>query len=162
MGFNLGVGLVVLPIMLLLFFLPIALLVALQAWLCKKSLKLGLILPGLSLALSLLLVFSMGAFSALTFRGGNTLVSGGASLIGPDGQEVTAPEGSYTEVTAPEGVPRGETQKAEFHPETLLALGGVFLVTNIPTAVFGGIWLHYKGRRDTLEDLKKMRIEDLE
>ena len=60
MGFNLGVGLVVLPIMLLLFFLPIALLVALQAWLCKKSLKLGLILPGLSLALSLLLVFSMG------------------------------------------------------------------------------------------------------
>ena len=79
MGFNLGVGLVVLPIMLLLFFLPIALLVALQAWLCKKSLKLGLILPGLSLALSLMMVFSMGAFSALTFEGGQTLVSGGAS-----------------------------------------------------------------------------------
>ena len=38
----------------------------------------------------------------------------------------------------------------------------VFLVTNIPTVVFGGIWLHYKGRRDTYEDLKRMRIEDLE
>ena len=41
-------------------------------------------------------------------------------------------------------------------------IGAVFLVTNIPTAVFGGIWLHYKGRRDTLEALKRMRIEDLE
>ena len=46
--------------------------------------------------------------------------------------------------------------------EEVVAVGLVFLVTNIPTAVFGGIWLHYKGRRDTLEDLKRMRIEDLE
>ena len=45
--------------------LPIALLVALQVWLCKKSVRLGLILPGISLALSLLLVFSMAAFYAL-------------------------------------------------------------------------------------------------
>ena len=41
------------------------------------------------------------------------------------------------------------------------AAGVIFLATNIPTAVFGGIWLHYKGRRDTMEDLKRMRIEDL-
>ena len=33
---------------------PIALLIVLQVWLCKKSLKLGLILPALSLCLSLL------------------------------------------------------------------------------------------------------------
>ena len=36
-----------------------------------------------------------------------------------------------------------------------------FLVSNIPTVVFGGIWLHYKGRRDTQDDLKRMRVEDL-
>ena len=151
MGFNLGVGLVVLPIMLLLFFLPIALLVALQAWLCKKSLKLGLILPGLSLALSLMMVFSMGAFA--TMHGG--VIEGGANLVVP------AQEENYTNVPAQEGVPRGETEKTELPVKALLTLGAVFLVTNIPTAVFGGIWLHYKGRRDTVEDLKRMKIEDL-
>ena len=74
--------------------------------------------------------------------------------------EIPAQEEDYIEVPAQEGVPRGE--KTAIHPIALISVGVVFLVTNIPTAVFGGIWLHYKGRRDTLEDLKKMRIEDLE
>ena len=38
----------------------------------------------------------------------------------------------------------------------------MFLVSNIPTVVFGGIWLYYKNRRDFKDDLKKMKIEDLE
>ena len=42
------------------------------------------------------------------------------------------------------------------------AVAGVFLVSNIPTVVFGGIWLYYKNRRDFKDDLKKMKIEDLE
>ena len=133
--------------------LPIALLVALQVWLCRKGTRLGLILPGISLALSLLLVLSMASFSTLSVGGGNTMVSGGAS-------HVLAQEGQYMEIPAQEGVPRGE--KTAIRPIALISVGVVFLVTNIPTAVFGGIWLHYKGRRDTLEDLKKMRIEDLE
>lgn len=137
---------------------PIALLVALQVWLCKKSLKLGLILPCLSLALSLVMVFSMAAFSTLTFGGGNTLVSGGASYVGPDGQGAPAQEGDVIDVPAQEGTPRGETQ---FPVRTLIAAGVLFLVMNIPTVVFGGIWLHCKGRRDTVEDLKRMQIEDL-
>ena len=37
----------------------------------------------------------------------------------------------------------------------------LFLVANIPTVIFGGIWLHYKNRRDFQNDLKKMRVEDL-
>ena len=49
--------------------LPIALLVALQVWLCRKGTKLGLILPGISLALSLLLVLSMTSFSTLSVGG---------------------------------------------------------------------------------------------
>ena len=161
MALNFGIGLLMIPVILFMFLLPIALLVALQAWLCKKSLKLGLILPGLSLALSLMMVFSMGAFSALTFEGGKTLVSGGASYVGPAGPEVPAQEENYTNVPAQEGVPKGETEKTELPVKALLTLGAVFLVTNIPTAVFGGIWLHYKGRRDTVEDLKRMKIEDL-
>ena len=148
-GFIVGIFGLVFYLFILL--LPIALLVALQVWLCRKSAKLGLILPGLSLALSLLMVFSMGAFT--TVRGG--VIEGGANQVVP------APEGSYIEAPDQEDAPRGETEKTEFHPRTLLMIGAVFLVTNIPTAVFGGIWLHYKGRRDTLEALKRMRIEDL-
>lgn len=126
--------------------LPIALLVALQVWLCRKSTRLGLILPGISLALSLLLTLSLAGFGAV--RGG--IVTGGANYVGPNGQEVPAQTGAEERV------------EVEFHPRTLIVAGVVFLVSNIPTAVFGGIWLHYKGRRDTLEDLKRMRIEDLE
>ena len=126
--------------------LPIALLVALQVWLCRKSTRLGLILPGISLALSLLLTLSLAGFGAV--RGG--IVTGGANYVGPNGQEVPAQTGAEERV------------EVEFHPRTLIVAGVVFLVSNIPTAVFGGIWLHYKGRRDTLEALKRMRIEDLE
>ena len=149
-----GMGLVMIPVVLFMFMLPIALLVALQVWLCRKGKWLGLILPGISLALSLVMAFSMAAFSTLTV-GGNTMVSGGA-VQGP------AQEEDYVESPAQEGVPGGEREKTEFHPEGLITAGVLFLVMNIPTVVFGGIWLHYKGRRDTLEDLKKMRIEDLE
>lgn len=126
--------------------LPIALLVALQVWLCRKGTRLGLILPGISLALSLLLTLSLAGFGAV--RGG--IVTGGANYVGPNGQEVPAQTGAEERV------------EVEFHPRTLIVAGVVFLVSNIPTAVFGGIWLHYKGRRDTLEDLKRMQIEDLE
>lgn len=123
--------------------LPIALLVALQVWLCKRSPKMGLILPGVSLALSLLLTLSMASFSTLTVRAGNTLVSPVEGGVAP----------------AQEGV--AVQEKTEFHPEALVVAGVLFLVGNIPTAVFGGIWLHYKGQKDTSEALKKMRIEDL-
>ena len=50
-----GMGLVMIPVVLFMFMLPIALLVALQVWLCRKGKWLGLILPGISLALSLVM-----------------------------------------------------------------------------------------------------------
>ena len=143
MEVNFGIGLVMIPVVLFIFMLPIALLVALQVWLCKKSPKMGLILPGVSLALSLLLTLSMASFSTLTVRAGNTLVSPVEGGVAP----------------AQEGV--AVQEKTEFHPEALVVAGVLFLVGNIPTAVFGGIWLHYKGQKDTSEALKKMRIEDL-
>ncbi len=143
MEVNFGIGLVMIPVVLFIFMLPIALLVALQVWLCKRSPKMGLILPGVSLALSLLLTLSMASFSTLTVRAGNTLVSPVEGGVAP----------------AQEGV--AVQEKTEFHPKTLVVAGVLFLVGNIPTAVFGGIWLHYKGQKDTSEALKKMRIEDL-
>ena len=99
---------------LLLLLVLVALLVILQVWMCKKSLKLGLILPGIFLALGLLLtgIFAINAVGAMF--------------------------------------------------ENLLVLGGIFLVVNIPTIIFGGIWLYFKSRRDTLDDLQRMQIKDLE
>lgn len=141
MDSSLGFIIVMIPVILFMFFLPIALLVALQVWLCKKSLKLGLILPAISLALSLLLALTVGASLALSRAGGTVTVR----------DEITGE------------IIRQEDFESDVHtnPAALAGAGVLFLVGNIPTAVFGGIWLHCKGRRDTLEDLKKMRIEDL-
>ena len=139
-------ALTLIPILFML--VPVALLVALQVWLCRKSVKLGLILPGITLALSLLLTLSLAAFGLA--RG--VVIGGGVNYVSASGQEIPAQEGPVVQ----------ERVEMDFHPRTLIAAGVVFLVTNIPTAVFGGIWLHYKGRRDTYEDLKRMRIEDLE
>lgn len=155
-GAGLFIGVFGLIFYLFILLLPVALLVALQVWLCRKNVKLGLILPGVSLALSLVMVLSMASFGAFTSEGGgNTLVTGGAELVVP------AQEGDYIETPAQEGVPGGEREKTEFPVNALIAVGALFLIMNIPTAVFGGIWLHYKGRRDTVADLKKMQIEDL-
>ncbi len=126
-----------------LFFLlvPIGLLVAVQVWLCRKSVKLGLILPVISLALSLLLALTVGASLALTRAGGTLTVRDETT------GEIVRQENFESNVYT--------------NPAALAGAGALFLVANIPTAVFGGIWLHYKGRRDTVADLKKMRIEDL-
>lgn len=139
-------ALTLIPILFML--VPVALLVALQVWLCRKSVKMGLILPGITLALSLLLTLSLAAFGLA----GGVTVGGGANYVTASGQEIPAQEGPVVQ----------ERIGMDFHPRTLIAAVVVFLVTNIPTAVFGGIWLHYKGRQDTYEDLKRMRIEDLE
>ena len=125
---------------------PIALLVVLQVWLCRKSLKLGLILPVLSFLLSLLMVFSLGTIQ--------TVSTAGSYLVAEDG--------TYIEVPAQEGGHHQEEHHVGLTPGAVGALVGLFLVGNIPTVVFGGIWLHYKNRRDFQDDLKKMKIEDLE
>ena len=123
---------------LLMMLLPIALFILLQVVLCQKSRKLGLILPILTLLLSLLLVLSFATLQRV----------GGSSLVVTDGQGNVIQE----EYTEPEPITLGDVG----------AVAGVFLVSNIPTVVFGGIWLYYKNRRDFKDDLKKMKIEDLE
>ena len=123
-------GVVALPIVLIGILLPVALVLALQVWLCRRKNRwLGLILPGLSLAVSLLSLLSM-----LAFRG----AVGGSMTVTENGQvvEETVTENGMTTVYDGEG--------------------------NIPTVVLGGIWLHYKNRRDFQDEMKKMNIQDLE
>lgn len=120
---------------------PMALLVALQVWLCRKGKWLGLILPGLSLLVSLLLVFGVSAINGAVGRGSVTVTDDTGRVI--EQYDV-------------------EPEQSGLTPGAVGAIVGVFLVGNIPTVVFGGIWLHYKNRRDFQNDLKKMKIEDLE
>ena len=152
-------GVVALPIVLIGILLPVALVLALQVWLCRRKNRwLGLILPGLSLAVSLLSLLSM-----LAFRG----AVGGSMTVTENGQvvEETVTENGMTTVYDGEGnildqYPDPDSQDG-VGPEMALTAAGVFLVNNIPTIVLGGIWLHYKNRRDFQEEIKKMNIQDL-
>lgn len=147
---------------------PVALLVVLQVWLCKKSIRLGLILPGVSLVMSLILAFGVIAFSSLSTAGAS-----GELVLEQNGQVVerTVTENGTVTVYDGEGNitdqypdPNNEDNRAESEQIslTMIAVAGVmFLVFNIPTLVFGGIWLHYKNRRDLQDDLRKMKVEDL-
>ena len=158
-------GLIALPILLLSVLLPVALVVALQVWLCKRKTRwLGLILPGLSLLFSLLLVFGAAAFGGLVRWGSAELVleqngdvverqvteNGMVTVYDGDGNVVE----QYPDPNAQEN--QGRTSL-----ESALTVGGIFLVGNIPTVVLGGIWLHYKNRRDFQDELHRMSIQDL-
>ena len=119
--------------------LPIALLVVLQVFLCRKSRKLGLILPVLSLVLS----FVLTSVALITPAAAATMTT-----VDENGQMVE------------EVIPQ-----PDFYPPTggeIAALVALFLTCNIPTAAFGGIWLYYKNRHDFQDGLRKMNIQDLE
>lgn len=121
--------------------LPIALLVVLQVFLCRKGRKLGLILPVLSLVLSFVLT-SVALINCVT--------PAAASMVTVD------ENGNTVEEILPQ---------PDFYPPTggeVAALVALFLTCNIPTAAFGGIWLYYKNRRDFQDSLRRMNIQDLE
>ena len=162
-------GVVALPIVLIGVLLPVALVVALQVWLCRRKTRwLGLILPGLSFLFSLLLVFSVGAFGLIN-QGGSvgtlTLEENGQVIqqtITENGMITTYDgEGNILDqYPDPDAQEKQEAQEEIFRrllPSAVL----LFLVGNIPTVVLGGIWLHYKNRRDFQDEIKKMNIQDL-
>lgn len=123
--------------------LPFALMAALQVWLCRRGGKwLGLVLPGLSLLTSLVICFSFSAYQV-------TSISGSVTAYDANGQ-----------VTQENHQP--QTAQRQVRAADVGALAGMFLVFNIPTLAFGGIWLYHKNRRDWADSLRKMNIEDLE
>ena len=161
-------GIISLLIALISILLPVALVVALQVWLCKRKTRwLGLILPVLSFLFSLLLVFSLGAFGLIQPG------SGGSMTLDENGQviqQTVTENGMITtydgegnildQYPDPDAQEKQEAQEEIFRrllPSAVL----LFLVGNIPTVVLGGIWLHYKNRRDFQDEIKKMNIQDL-
>ena len=101
----------VLPVVLLSMLLPLALVVALQVWLCRKGKWLGLILPAITLAMSLMICLSVVGFSTVT---------GGGSV------QVTDGHGNIVEEY------HREEEHHQLQPADLAMVGGVFLVFNVP------------------------------
>ena len=108
--------LLVLPVVLLSMLLPLALVVALQVWLCRKGKWLGLILPAITLAMSLMICLSVVGFSTVT---------GGGAV------QVTDGHGNIVEEY------HREEEHHQLQPADLAMVGGVFLVFNVPTGVEG-------------------------
>ena len=81
MVMSLGMAIFGLMLYLLIALVPIALLVALQVWLCRKSVRLGLILPALSLLFSLLIVFSIAAFNGMGVGGGSLVLEENGEVV---------------------------------------------------------------------------------
>ena len=159
-------GVVALPIVLIGILLPVALVLALQVWLCRRKNRwLGLILPVLSLLFSLLLVFSITAFTGMSAGSGGTVVEENGQVI-----QETVTENGITTVYDGQGNVLAKYRESSGHHggdhaymgRTILSVGLLFLLANIPTVVLGGIWLHYKNRRDFQDEMKKMNIQDLE
>lgn len=162
-------GVISLLIALISILLPGALVVALQVWLCRRKTRwLGLILPGLSFLFSLLLVFSVGAFGLIN-QGGSvgtlTLEENGQVVqqtITENGMITTYDgEGNIIEQHPDPDAQEKQAAQEEMFRHLLPSAVLLFLVGNIPTVVLGGIWLHYKNRRDFQDELNKMNIQDL-
>ena len=162
-------GVISLLIALISILLPVALVVALQVWLCRRKTRwLGLILPGLSFLFSLLLVFSVGAFGLIN-QGGSvgtlTLEENGQVVqqtITENGMITTYDgEGNIIEQHPDPDAQEKQAAQEEIFRHLLPSAVLLFLVGNIPTVVLGGIWLHYKNRRDFQNELNKMNIQDL-
>ena len=136
-------ALMVIPYVLISTLLPLALLVALQVWLCRKGKRLGLILPGLSLVmsvlLSLVLLLNIPAGGSVHVTDGNGMP---VTEHGHGGGKVTFNSPGHSRVFQPVAV--------------------VFLVSNIPTVIFGGIWLYHKNRKGWPTEVERMNIQDLE
>lgn len=161
-------GVISLLIALISILLPVALVVALQVWLCRRKTRwLGLILPVLSFLFSLLLVFSLGAFGLIQTG------SGGSMTLDENGQVVQQTitengmittydgEGNIIEQHPDPDAQEKQAAQEEMFRHLLPSAVLLFLVGNIPTVVLGGIWLHYKNRRDFQDELNKMNIQDL-
>ena len=111
-------------------------LIVLQIFLSKKENRwAGLILPIISFCISLIALLSIAAFSVLT----------------------------QTETVAENGVIIEQTvQSATATSSFIVTIVYVFLLYNIPTAVFLAIYAACRGKRNRQRALEKMSVQDLD
>ena len=118
--------------------------ILLQIFLSKKENKwAGLMLPIISLCISLIAVFSIVAFTAVTEE------RGGVQIMGEDGIVI--------QQTAPETTVR-TIQSAS---SLIFTVASVFFLGNIPTAVLLAIYFGCREGQRKRRNLDKMKAQDL-
>lgn len=106
---------------------------------------LGLILPIFSFLSAVLMVIGLYSFTAGSFV---TTVS--VMTTDETGEIIEESEEVVT-----------DSGKIDLTSETLLSTGYIFLVSNIPTVILGGIYISERNKINMKKSIKKMKIEDL-
>jgi len=131
-------------LILILFFLLIAGTIILQIFLSRRENRWpGLILPAISLLISLLVPLNYAAFSVVHETEG-TIISENGEIIEQIEPEESAGQGgaSFAEVIVP--------------------VMGLFLLGNIPTVILAGIYFACQEKWKRRKEIEKMNIQDLE
>lgn len=116
--------------------------ILLQIFLSKKENKwLGLILPILSLCISLIAVFGIAAFTTITTT---------PQVVNENG------------IVIQEAAPETTTQPIQSTSSLIFTVGSVFLLYNIPTAVLLAIYFGCREKQRQKKALEKMQAQDLE
>lgn len=120
----------------------------------SKSKYLGLILPVLSFLYSLMIVLSLAAFTVSTITLTETSV---VSVI--DEQTGETIEESEELTDEPEQIV--EVREVDSNLSGFMQLAFIFLVSNIPTVVLGGIYVNERNKIKMNSEIEKMKISDL-
>lgn len=111
----------------------------------SESKYLGLILPVLSFLTAILMVLGMSAFTMGSFVTTESIVT-----MDESGEIIEESEEIIT-----------DSGQQEMTVENILGMGYLFLVSNIPTVILGGIYLNERNKINTRKAIGKMKIEDL-
>lgn len=120
----------------------------------SKSKYLGLILPALSFLYSLMIVLSLAAFTVSTITLTETSV---VSVIDEQTGETIEESEEFTD--EPEQIV--EVREVDSNLSGFMQLGFIFLVSNIPTVVLGGIYVNERNKIKMNSEIEKMKISDL-
>lgn len=120
----------------------------------SKSKYLGLILPVLSFLYSLMIVLSLAAFTVSTITLTETSV---VSVIDEQTGETIEESEEFTD--EPEQIV--EVREVDSNLSGFMQLAFIFLVSNIPTVVLGGIYVNERNKIKMNSEIEKMKISDL-
>lgn len=109
----------------------------------SKNKYLGLIMPVISFLLSILVILNMAVFTS------NTTTT--TEIITTDGVEELAESVEITE----------NLGKDVITLDLAVSMFFIFLVSNIPTVILGGIYLSERNKIDVKKSIEKMKIDDL-
>lgn len=126
----------------------IALIIFIQVKLSRSENKyLGLILPVIAFLLSILIIFNIAVFTIFTSNSTTT-----TEIVTTDGIEEKLEES--VEITENLG-------KGVITLDAAIRMFLIFLTTNIPTVILGGIYIGERNKINTKKSIDKMKIEDL-